>query len=314
MRGPISHSPARRIVAGSVALGALALVVGVLAAIWLKPIAEDRVEVVPTDAPTGAIPAPGDEATALYADLGTPLTLPALAVGDQPALAADHPLAQLLDEDTGGHIDPDLESILPRLDDPAQRPLVLAVIGARDQDSAVRHELLSLLRRSGDPELEAVLLTLLGDQRESALIRSYAAQHLAVNLDQDYQPEGVDRRAVLRRALHQDPEPMVRREALLGLARAGDEAVLAMVRAGDDPLLAGMDDLALSIWQEQDWTELAPLVPAYLDHDDDQVVVAAVALIASWRIEAGHDRLAALDGQRGPRVDRAVALALRRLE
>ncbi len=249
-----------------------------------------------------------------YADLGAPTDLVALRAQPRPILPADHPLARLADPEAEPRVGPELERELPRLEQPEALAVATRLAADRDEDSTVRHEALGLLRRSGDPGLDQLLLAILVDDRERPLMRSYAAQHLAVNLEQDYRPETIDRRALLRRILAEDPQLEVRREALLGLARAGDETTLAAIRDGTSPLLAGMGDLVLAVWQEQGWRELAPLVPSWLEHEDEQAVVAAVALIASWKIETGRQDLTALDGRRGARVDRAVRLALRRLE
>lgn len=253
----------------------------------------------------------------LYAGLGASFAYPPVT-DDQQEIPAEHPLALLLNASVpvARRVPADLEARLPTLDEPSFRPVVLSTIGDVREESVIRHELLSLLRRSGEPELDAILVGLLLDPAESALLRSYAAQHLAINLEQAYQPETVDRRAILARALASDPEIMVRREALLGLARADDAATLALIRAADGPGVAGMEDLVLTVWHEQDWRELAPRVVGYLDHHDESTVVAAVALIATWRIDAGRHHLAShfLDGRRSPRVDRAVGLALRRFE
>jgi HEAT repeat protein len=110
---------------------------------------------------------------------------------------------------------------MPRVRRPEDLPSVAAVLRYVQVEDTVRHETANLLRRSGWHDLTGDLLAILENPGEKERFRSFAVQHLWLQLE----GAGGDERKRIAEALRRflgDRHRAVRREALQALVRMGD--------------------------------------------------------------------------------------------
>lgn len=226
----------------------------------------------------------------------------------------DAGLAAFLDRESGERVTPDIAVRLPAVTGPEEVAAVLTVLREPHEEDTVRHEAINLLRRSGHPGLGDELLALLGRAEEGERFRAFLAQHLGADLPGLRDPERERVRAELRAALD-DRHLAVRREALFWLARARDETALQRLeRPLADPAFVELRATAVNCLLELERSDrVAELRP--LAHDPDPAVrIAALNALGMWRDEASRASFEEARGSAVERLQRAGALALRRLD
>ena len=240
-----------------------------------------------------------------------------LPSGTRPALVA------FVDPQASERLPADFHYQVDTVSDPSEVAAVVAVLRDRAEGDTIRHEAANLLRRSAYAELEQVLIDCLQHPEVQERFRSWAVQHLFMVYEErkDADPRAA---SALLVPLLADPQPAVRREALLSLHRlplSGADDVPDVVATAaawlDDPETA---DLALRILREQDARAYAPQVRALLADDSiaDPVRIAAIVTAAAWGDEASRPFIASIaqlpDQPANHRLRRSAQMALERMQ
>jgi hypothetical protein len=250
----------------------------------------------------------------------SPAQRPRLPEGTRPALLA------FVDTRAQGRLPADFHYQVDRVEDPDEVAAVVAVLRDRRESDTMRHEAANLLRRSACPGLEQVLVDCLQHPDEQERFRSWVVQHLFMvfNERQAADPQSA---GDLLLPLLNDPQPAIRREALLSLHRlrsaaagAGSDRLDVVATAAawlDDPAAV---DLALRILRERGAREYLPQVRAILADESaaPPARIAAIVTLSAWQ---DHDsralitRIAHLPDQPANyRLRRSAHMALERLQ
>ena len=175
----------------------------------------------------------------------------------------------------------DFHSLVPSVTDPIARDVIRWVLMDNSEDDAVRNEAANLLRRSDDLLLPKLLSDILDHETEAERMRSFAAQHLGLILEEETNRHdfALDR---LTEALG-DWDLSVRREALQALVRHHEQNGLsAFNTAWDDPRWDQARDLLIRIAYDLDRRDLIGNVRAGLDSSDEVQQVAALYVLGAW--------------------------------
>lgn len=245
---------------------------------------------------------------------------PLLPLGTRPALLA------FVDPQASGRLPLDFHYQVDRVSDVAEVDAVVAVLRDRSEGDTIRHEAANLLRRSAYPELEQVLIDCLQHPDEQERFRSWAVQHLFMVFE-ERKAGDPNAAATLLAPLLDDPQPAVRREALLSLHRL-DSAALANPETPNVDVVATAArwladpttvDLALRILREREATDYLPQVRAILADETatPPARIAAIVTLSEWNDAASRDAIAQIaqlpDQPANFRLRRSAQMALERL-
>lgn len=245
----------------------------------------------------------------------------ALPAGTRPALLA------FVDPEAATRLPVDFPYQVERVSDPAEVNAVVAVLRDTAEGDTIRHEAANLLRRSAYPELEQVLIECLRHPNEQERFRSWAVQHLFMVFE-ERKAGDPSTAASLLVPLLEDPQPAVRREALLSLHRlhsaapanpetrtvAGD-VVATAARWLADPATV---DLALRVLREREAKAYVPQVRAILADESaaPPARIAAMVTLSEWNDAASREAIAQIaqlpDQPTNFRLRRSAQMALER--
>lgn len=243
------------------------------------------------------------------------------AVVERPWLPAETrpALRAFIDPQAAERLPRDFDYQVDRVTDADEVAAVVALLRNRSESDTMRHEAANLLRRSDYEGLEQVLIDCLQHPEETERFRSWAVQHLFM-VFAERQADGPTAASALLAPLLDDPQPAVRREALLSLHRldapAGPDVVATAVAWLDDPATV---DLALRVLRERDARDYLPQVRAVLVDETaaPPARIAAIVTVSDWGDYQSRDALARLanlpDQPANVRLRRSAQMALERL-
>jgi HEAT repeat protein len=244
--------------------------------------------------------------------------------GNGPSLEKSNPiavspeLAAFVDSsaDPNLRVTPDMTKRIPRLTNPNDTRLVVAVLlDASDRD-VVRNEAANLLQRSDYPGLADALISVLDNANEGPRFRAFAVQHLndIKRNDPDLQ-EKINAR--LQSALS-DRHVEVRREALLSLTTRGDalaaETAIKWLRDNPSNEREEVRDIAIRCLQILDVRSLIPAIRPLATSVVPDVQIAAMATLSTWGDEESRSSFEQASKSPNSLVKEAAAAALTRLE
>jgi HEAT repeat protein len=187
---------------------------------------------------------------------------------------------------------------------------LVRILKNKSDKPTARHEAANILRNSGYCNLTNDLLDVLVDSSDMSVFRSWAIQHLFINLNEKYDPENAKTIETNLIKYLDDPDLSVKREAILSLVKINNQEGINRVMYSLDNNCEDTLSLAIRCALILNMQEYKSKIRTYLTNHNESIQISAIVALGKWKDELARPVIESMCSSNNVRVSNAAKKAL----